>query len=135
MSTGNAIHGLHVVVDGNVVDPTRFSEDNLYKLFLELAEALEMTIIHGPIFKFVELEPSKLTGNAFQDEGGISGYAMISTSHMSIHCWPLRRVFMFDAFSCKMFDQEKVIATLDTFLKPSEYKTRAIVRDPVNSPV
>jgi S-adenosylmethionine decarboxylase len=130
----NSIQGLHLVVDGNVIDPTRFTEDNLYKLFLELVNVLEMTLIHGPIFKLVELEPSKLSGDVFQDEGGISGYAMISTSHMSAHCWPLRRVFMMDIFSCKMFDQQKAMAVIEQFLAPSEFKIRAIVRTPANSP-
>jgi S-adenosylmethionine decarboxylase len=130
MAHGNIIDGLHLIVDGNVSDPSLFAEENLKQMFEELVQALDMQLIHGPIFKDVELDASKLSGNAFQDEGGISGYAMISTSHMSIHCWPLRQTFMADLFSCKMFNHDKAMGILDKFLKPSGLNVRAIVRCP-----
>lgn len=126
----NIIDGLHLIVDGNVRDPARFAQENLRQMFEELVSALGMQLIHGPVFKDVEIDPLKLTGNQFQDEGGISGYAMISTSHLAIHCWPLRQTFMFDAFSCKMFDHEKAMSILDRFLRPNGLNVRAIVRRP-----
>lgn len=126
----NHIDGLHLIADGLVKDPTVFSEDNLKEMFIQLTSDLDMTIILGPTFKQVELEPSKLTGDAFEDEGGISGYAMISTSHMSIHCWPLRKTFMADLFSCKTFDQGQAEDTIHKFLKPSSYRFTTVRRRP-----
>lgn len=126
----NIIDGLHLMVDGVVPDASVFEEAHLKAFIESLIGGLDMQLIVGPVFKQVELDPSKLTGNKFQDEGGISGYAMISTSHVSIHCWPLRKTFMFDAFSCKMFDHEKAMQTIDEFLRPSNVNVRAVVRRP-----
>jgi S-adenosylmethionine decarboxylase len=106
----NEINGSVLTLDGTTCDPTCFTEDNLRAWMLETAQTLEMDVILGPIFKDVELDPSKLTGDVFQDEGGISGFCMISTSHISIHCWPLRKQFLADVFSCRPFDAMAAIA-------------------------
>jgi S-adenosylmethionine decarboxylase len=126
----NIIDGLHLMVDGTVADASLFEEAHLDTFLKTLISGLDMQLIVGPLFKQVELDPAKLTGNKFQDEGGLSCYAMISTSHISIHCWPLRRTFMFDAFSCKMFDHEKAMQTIYEFLKPSSHNVRVVVRRP-----
>lgn len=126
----NIIDGLHLVVDGNVQEPGLFNEANLTAMFQELISALDMELIHGPIFKNVEVNPAKLTGDKFQDEGGISGYAMISTSHVSIHCWPLRYTFMADIFSCKAFSTELALKVIEKYLQPSATNVRAIARRP-----
>lgn len=99
--------GIHVIIDGFVKDPSVFNSDSLTSAFKDLAESLEMKIIMGPDFLEVPLDPQKLESNVFQDEGGITGMCVISTSHMSIHCWPIRKCFSMDVFSCKDFDSEK----------------------------
>lgn len=99
--------GLHIILDGYVKDSNVFNSDALTDAFKKLAEALEMQIIMGPDFLEVELDPSKLQSDVFQDEGGITGMCVISTSHMSIHCWPIRKCFSMDVFSCKDFDGNK----------------------------
>ncbi len=126
----NIIDGLHLIVDGNVEDPTVFSEENLGLLFSELVSSLEMKLIHGPIFRAVELDPAKLSGDKFQDEGGISAYAMISTSHISIHCWPLRRTFMADIFSCRIFSHDVALRVVEDRLHPCGMNMRVVVRRP-----
>lgn len=99
--------GLHIILDGYVKDPSVFNGPALTNAFKKLAEALEMQIIMGPDFLEVELDPKKLQSDVFQDEGGITGMCVISTSHMSIHCWPIRKCFSMDVFSCKDFDGNK----------------------------
>lgn len=99
--------GLHVILDGYVKDPSVFNGSALKNAFEKLAEALEMKIIMGPDFLEVDLDPAKLQSDTFQDEGGITGTCVISTSHMSIHCWPIRKCFSMDVFSCKDFDADK----------------------------
>jgi S-adenosylmethionine/arginine decarboxylase-like enzyme len=126
----NIIDGLHLIVDGNVSDPALFSEENLDAMFKELVAELRMDLIYGPIFKQVEVDPAKLTGDKFRDEGGVSAYAMISTSHISMHCWPLRRTFMGDIFSCTTFSHELAMNVIESHLKPSGLKTRMLVRRP-----
>ena len=51
------------------------------------------------------LERVKATGK-FEDEGGITSIQVISTSHLSLHAWPLQSFFSLDSFSCKDFDAE-----------------------------
>lgn len=99
--------GLHIMFDGYVKDESVFNNAALTDIFKKMAGALDMQIIMGPSFLTVELDPKKLTSDVFQDEGGITGMCVISTSHMSIHCWPLRKCFSLDVFSCKPFDDEK----------------------------
>jgi S-adenosylmethionine/arginine decarboxylase-like enzyme len=126
----NIIDGLHLLVDGNVQETALFEEANLDAMFRELVAALSMELIFGPYFKKVEIDPSKLTGDKFQDEGGLSAFAMISTSHISIHCWPLRRTFMADIFSCKLFSHETALRILESRLQPTNWGVRTVVRRP-----
>jgi S-adenosylmethionine decarboxylase len=125
----NEIDGLHLIVDGLVESPKKvFSEKNLKALMLRLVEDLDMQLIWGPKFKRVKLEPTKLTGDVFQDEGGISGVCMIGTSHISVHVWPLRRFVHMDVFSCKTFDERKAVETIHEFLQPEAINVQSVRR-------
>jgi S-adenosylmethionine decarboxylase len=115
----NEIDGLHLIVDGLVESPKSvFTQENLKRLLLQLVDDLKMQLIFGPLFHEVEIEESKLTGDVFQDEGGVSGFCMIGTSHISIHVWPLRQHFSMDVFSCKQFDSLQARMTIEKFLDP-----------------
>lgn len=118
----NLIDGLHLIADGSVPEPRvkeAFSRKGLITLMLDLVKVLDMQLIWGPKFKSVKIEPERLTGDVFQDEGGISGVCMIGTSHISIHVWPLRKHFSMDVFSCKTFDEEKAKATIERHFGPN----------------
>jgi S-adenosylmethionine decarboxylase len=117
----NVIDGLHLIADGQVPErriKEAFSEKGLTTLMLDLVKVLDMQLIFGPLFKEVEIEPEKLTGDVFQDEGGISGICMIGTSHISVHVWPLRQHVSMDVFSCKPFDEEKARSVIEGFFQP-----------------
>ena len=106
--------GLHLIMDVYVNDSSVLNSRNLTSMFRELANILDMTIIMGPEFKEVPvdaaiLEESKQTGR-FLDCGGVTGFCVISTSHMSAHCWELESFASIDIFSCKNFDSEKAEA-------------------------
>lgn len=73
------------------------------------------------------LERMKLTGK-FEDECGITGFAVISTSHMSIHCWPLQKFFSLDAFSCKNFDVGIAITLIQDLLDVISHETKILPR-------
>jgi len=125
-----AIAGLHLLVDGAVKDPEVFTESCLHELMVQLVLDLNMELIDGPRFKHVELDPTKLENISFQDEGGISGYCMISTSHISIHVWPLRKAFMMDVFSCTEFNAEVAERTIRKYLNPTSMDVQSISRSP-----
>jgi S-adenosylmethionine decarboxylase len=127
----NVIDGLHLIADGQVPErriEEAFSKTGLTTLMLDLVKVLDMQLIFGPLFKKVKLEPKKLTGNVFQDEGGISGICMIGTSHISVHVWPLRRHFSMDVFSCKSFNEAKAKATLEKHFQPENVTYTAVKR-------
>jgi len=108
--------GRHLIIDGYVKDASVFDQAKLMCLFYDLAQSLDMRIIQGPTFLEVELDPTKLDSAVFQDEGGITGSAIISTSHMAIHCWPLRKFFSMDVFSCKEFDTSRAMNVISETL-------------------
>jgi len=108
--------GRHLIIDGYVKDAGVFTAEKLTKLFRDLAASLDMKIIQGPTFLEVELDPSKLDSAVFQDEGGITGSAIISTSHMALHAWPLRKFFSMDVFSCKEFDTSRAMNVISETL-------------------
>lgn len=125
----NKIDGLHLHVDGKLESVSDlFSEENLGKLLLKLVQDLDMQLIFGPVFKQVEIEESKLQGDVFQDEGGLSAFCMIGTSHISIHAWPLRKYFSMDIYSCKQFNADVAKATVIELLKPTKIRCKCVER-------
>lgn len=107
--------GKHVILDAVVKHPEHFTVSKLTSLFEELAKALDMHILQGPTFVEVELDSTKLTGDEFQDDGGITGMCVISTSHFALHAWTLRKYFSMDIFSCKPYTAQTALTIVDDF--------------------
>ncbi len=129
----NVINGLHFILDAKAKEPFKvFTKDNIENMFLQLSKDLEMTIINGPITLEVPVEPEKLTGDSFQDDGGITSFCIISTSHMSLHCWPQRSVIMLDLSSCKGFDKMKAFATINSFMPLEKFEVHSLYRNPTS---
>lgn len=127
----NVIDGLHIIADGSVPEgriAEAFSKTGLTTLMLDLVRVLDMQLIFGPVFKKVKLDPKKLTGDTFQDEGGISAFCMIGTSHISVHVWPLRQHFSMDVFSCKTFDEKKAKGVIEKFFKADNVSWASVRR-------
>lgn len=70
----------------------------------EMVELLGMRLLGAPHLYEVETEIAKLGVEPFEDEGGVTGICVLSTSHCSIHTWPLRPFFVMDVYSCRDFD-------------------------------
>lgn len=104
--------GRHLILDGYVKDSSVFTTEKLTLLFQNLAEALEMRILQGPTFVEVELDASKLKSDVFLDEGGVTGSCIISTSHMALHAWPIRKFLSLCVFSCKEFDTARAMSII-----------------------
>lgn len=67
------------------------------KFFNDIIKALNLTPIAPPkLFKFPP------------PGGGITGYCVISESHISIHTWPEKNYFSFDIFSCRNFNEKTI---------------------------
>lgn len=106
--------GLHLIMDAYVADSAVFTRETLERLFAQLIAALHMKALDKATFYEVPVDPEilervKRTGH-FEDEGGITGFQVISTSHMALHAWPLQNFFSLDAFSCKSFNDDLAIS-------------------------
>lgn len=95
-------------------------------MFRDLVQLLGMEILVEPAFRSVPLDPAKLESGS--DEGGVTGTAVITTSHLSIHTWPLRQRFSLDVYSCKQFSQEVVVDFLKERLHVVQRSTSWIIR-------
>jgi S-adenosylmethionine/arginine decarboxylase-like enzyme len=81
------------------------------ELLSEIVSSINMVEI-GRLICDIPLEVSKLGGEVFEDEGGVSGVIVLSTSHCSIHTWPLRQSAVMDVYSCQVFDPASVLSVL-----------------------
>jgi len=77
-------------------------------MLVDLIDVLGMRVLGEPHMYEVEAEISKLGKEPFEDEGGVTGVCVLSTSHCSIHTWPLRPFFVMDVYSCRDFDPADV---------------------------
>jgi S-adenosylmethionine decarboxylase len=108
--------GKHLILDGFVHNSEVFNQTTIETMFTSIIQALEMTPLGAPHVYEVPVDPAilqrvKETGQ-FEDSGGITAVVVISTSHLSIHCWPAENFFSLDAFSCKDFDHEKALSVI-----------------------
>ncbi len=84
-----------------------------------LVEKIEMKLIGGPIAKYVK------------DQGNIgwTSTLLLSTSHAAMHIWNEWGTMQLDVYSCKEFDERKVINFLKQTFDATMIKHRVINRD------
>jgi S-adenosylmethionine decarboxylase len=109
-------HGRHIKVLARGNAALLGSVDVVRQMLTELVDKLGMRML-GPAHMYeVETEIAKLGVEPFEDEGGVTGVCVLSTSHCSIHTWPLRPFFVMDVYSCRDFDPRVVEAHLGKML-------------------
>jgi S-adenosylmethionine decarboxylase len=83
------------------------------EFIVSLISQIGMQPLGEPVVHDVELDIKKLGGEDFEDSGGITtqlvGYHTLTTSHCAVHTFVLTQEFYLDVFSCREFDQEKVV--------------------------
>src|SRR3954452_12824728 len=105
-------HGRHIKVLGRG-SPSRMGDaTTVEKMLVDLIDVLGMRILDKAHMYEVETEISKLGVEPFEDEGGVTGVCVLSTSHCSIHTWPLRPFFVMDVYSCRDFDPRTIEALI-----------------------
>ena len=120
------IAGLHLLIDGYVRDGNILNPETLTNLFDGLVEALDMEYLQRPTALRVPLDPDKLETD--DDEGGWSVICQITTSHISLHGWPMRGAFMMDIFSCCDFDPEQAKAVVRQALDVQQWNVTEVRR-------
>ena len=109
----NHARGRHLIVTG--FSHPSFStalndQDLLAKMLHKVIDLVDMKVLVPAQMIRVDLDPSR--AESPDDCGGVTGTAVLSTSHVSIHTWPLHNRFSFDIYSCKDFDVEGVVNLL-----------------------
>lgn len=112
----------HLIVKGDRCDSKALSD-------VKLLESLVVGIIHAagmrllsPIQIYeVPLQIENLGKEPFEDEGGVTAFGILSTSHVAIHTWPLQEYFKLNVYSCKNFDQ-KLIREIVKWAIPGEHR-------------
>lgn len=64
----------------------------------------------------------------FDENGGISGVAVLAESHISVHTWPERDFAAFDVFMCGDAEPERSIAALEAAFCPKRLETHTCLR-------
>ena len=114
--------GSHLMIDAYEGDPVKLADVSYVKRFLEeLPKLINMTVIMKP-----QMIDFKALDNPLED--GVSGFTMIAESHISIHTYPRKRYFAFDAFSCNEFDIKKVIEFMVEYFDVRELVPQTCVR-------
>jgi S-adenosylmethionine decarboxylase len=101
-------HGRHVKVLGRGAPDLLGNAKVVETTLRELIGILGMRMLGEPHLYEVETEIAKLNVEPFEDEGGVTGVCVLSTSHCAIHTWPLRPYFVMDVYSCRDFDPSAV---------------------------
>ena len=104
----------HLSIKAEVQNPPT-DEEQTINWMKKLIDKINMNILAGPYSSKVSKKGNK----------GLSGVAIIDTSHISIHTWDEKQpaLIQLDVYSCKEFKKADVIDCLDEF-KPVtvEYK-------------
>lgn len=64
----------------------------------------------------------------FTSTGGVSGVAVLSESHISVHTWPERDYAAFDVFMCGDAQPENAIAVLKRAFLPERFEVTEALR-------
>jgi S-adenosylmethionine/arginine decarboxylase-like enzyme len=104
----------HLLIRAEVQNPPKNEEETI-SWMKKLIKTIDMNILAGPYSSQVSKKGNK----------GLSGVAIIDTSHISIHTWDEQQpaLIQLDVYSCKEFKKADVIDCLEEF-KPItvEYK-------------
>jgi S-adenosylmethionine decarboxylase len=121
--------GRHVIIDAWTQEARLINDVKLVgDLLNELVELVGMQILRPAEIVAVPLNPSVTSG---EDDGGVTGTVILTTSHASIHTWPLRGHVSFDLFSCKDFNVKKVVDFLTEKLGLTGGQIRSLPRNHV----
>lgn len=112
--------GQHLLIDAFECNLEKINNKKLIRRFLNtLVEKINMELL-SPV-KVYRAKKGEAEGVSSLIKGSnLMGGAIITTSHISIHTFTADLGFWMDVFSCKDFDEEKVI---DLVEKEFECKT------------
>ena len=110
----------HLLIYAKINKFPNEDEDKIVTSFMKnLVDKIEMKLISGPIAEYI-----KDQGNV-----GWTSALLLSTSHAAMHIWNEWGTMQLDVYSCKEFDERKVITFLKETFDATMIKHRVINRD------
>lgn len=103
----------HLILKG--IMNKSLKKGDVYNLLNDMVDVLGMELIQG-----VRTNPN--VGYEGGDYPGVTGCALITTSHIILHTWDETMDFQFDCYSCKDFNPDEVIVELMTWGLMTEHK-------------
>ena len=112
---------MHLLLDGYGTDSKKLQdEDLLYRFLEEYPAAIGMT-------KMIPPQVYTYRGRKLED-WGLSGFVLIAESHISVHTFPDRHYINIDIFSCKQFDAESSLRSVEEIFSLTEVKVWTLER-------
>jgi S-adenosylmethionine decarboxylase len=113
--------GVHLMLDGYGCDEKVLQDMNfIYNFLDEYPDQMDMTKIMPPyVFRYNGTVP---------EDWGVSGFVLIAESHISIHTFPEKQYLSLDMFSCKPFDTDKAVETIQKHFRIRKYEKRVLDR-------
>lgn len=118
--------GLHIIANFFECQNAELliNKEKLSELFLESVKKNNLTPLQNFFYKF----PG-------DDEGGVTGYILLSESHVSIHTWPEKNNYIaMDIFVCNYSknnteNARKIYEEIKKAFKPKKIEEKFIDRD------
>lgn len=114
------MHGKHVKFIFDANDSQQFGYPYKINELLKTATARAgMRPLGDPVIYNVPLQIRKMGAEPYEDEGGVTGVIVLSTSHCAIHTWPLQNKAVLDLYSCRDYDEADIKKAITDIFAPS----------------
>lgn len=114
--------GKHLTIDAHGIASDKLRDARgIYNLLDDLPTLLGMRKLTTPQVAFVQQDDRK-------GDWGISGFVMIYESHISLHTWPETGYVSMDVYSCKDFDDKKVLQLVKDYWGATRVRANIIRR-------
>ena len=121
MTNTNNFWGYHLILDCHACDvPSIQSRDNVYNFIKNLVRDIDMEPIGEPYIKYTAAE--------FSDKAGFTAVQIIVTSSIVAHFIDSTGDLYLDVFSCKEFDNDTVIKSIQDTFAPKRIRTNYLTR-------
>lgn len=113
-------YGKHIKVQVYGVRDIKLVDEGLTDRFLvEAVEAIGMRMLDFPwVYNIKETLESQGEEPDPTEPEGVTGIAVLSTSHVAIHTWPHRGYAVIDMFSCTDFETDALVGVVEKFYQP-----------------
>ena len=113
--------GKHLIIDAYGVEEKKLkNRRTVLNLLRGLPKKFKMRPLGNAVVK-------KVASDLYSD-WGLSGFIMLYESHISLHTWPEKRYMAIDVYSCKDFDDKKIIKYIKKYWDAKKIKTKVIIR-------